>query len=112
MTPEQCKQHAVSYVSAHKAELGEDAWAKMPAVMGAVRGDPALRWASALDIKAAVEQTLEKTFGPRRAAGPKAKKAKEPKNTVRSCVRDQTNSLRWPFLLTNVAGYAGTRFCF
>ena len=77
VTPEQCRAAVTAYMDAHKDELeSAGGWPKMSAVMGAVRGDPQMRWANAAEIKTAVEAELTARFGPRSAA---PKKKAEPK---------------------------------
>ncbi|WFD07275.1 glutamine--tRNA ligase [Malassezia vespertilionis] len=69
VSPEQCRAAVIMYMDEHATELEEVCgWPKMSAIMGAVRGDPSMRWANAVDIKTAVEQELTKRFGPRAAA--------------------------------------------
>lgn len=69
ITPERCATAVRTYMQAHSAEISEaGGWPKMSAIMGAVRSDPALRWANAADIKNAVEGELTAQYGPRSAA--------------------------------------------
>ena len=75
VTPELCKDKVLAYLDAHNDEISSTGgWPKMSAIMTAVRADPALRWANAVDIKTAVESLLTERFGPRSAA-PKKKAA-------------------------------------
>lgn len=77
ISPEQCRTAVQAYMDTHSEELSAvNGWPKMSAAMGAVRSDGAMRWASAADVKTAVEAELTARFGPRSAA---PKKKAEPK---------------------------------
>ncbi|KAK0521392.1 Glutaminyl-tRNA synthetase [Tilletia horrida] len=82
ITPEQCREAVTSYLTAHKAELDAvGGWPKQSSIMSALRAEPSLRWANALDVKNAVEAELTATYGDRKAANAAAaaaaKKEKE-----------------------------------
>lgn len=84
VTPEQCRAAVTAYMDAHADELASvGGWPKMSAVMGAVRSDPSMRWANAVDIKTAVEATLTERFGPRSAAPKKKAEPKEAKKPAK-----------------------------
>ncbi|WFD32096.1 glutamine--tRNA ligase [Malassezia sp. CBS 17886] len=74
VTPDACREAVRAYVDAHHAELqSSGGWPSMSAVMGAVRSGEAMRWASAADVKTAVEEELTARFGPRPGKGAKGK---------------------------------------
>ncbi|KAK0549615.1 Glutaminyl-tRNA synthetase [Tilletia horrida] len=82
ITPEQCRTSVQSYLAQNKAELdAAGGWPKQSAIMAALRNEPSLRWANALDVKNAVEAELTAAYGDKKAANAAAaaaaKKEKE-----------------------------------
>lgn len=78
VTPDMCREMVSRVMEADAAALADvGGWPRMSAIMGAVRGDPSMRWANAVDIKMAVEEALTMRFGPRSAAPKKKTPAKE-----------------------------------
>ncbi|UZJ54985.1 hypothetical protein CBS101457_004305 [Exobasidium rhododendri] len=77
-------QRAVSsYMKINSASIDEQRWSALSSIMVAMRSDPALRWANPLDIKNAVEKSLETLYGPKSQQAPPAKAAKDPKAPVK-----------------------------
>ncbi|KAF9076844.1 tRNA synthetases class I, catalytic domain-containing protein [Rhodocollybia butyracea] len=73
ITPEQVVEHVTNYVTSNSVS----GWANLGTTISGVKAIPALRWASPLEIKNAVEQTFLNTFGPKQAAPPKGKESKK-----------------------------------
>lgn len=76
ITPEELRTKVNDFLSAQGANA---TWDKYSALIAGVRTDPELRWANTLEVKNVVEAILTKKFGPKPAAAPKGKAAKEPK---------------------------------
>ncbi|KAE8219666.1 hypothetical protein CF319_g6681 [Tilletia indica] len=107
ITPEQCRSAVTSYLTTHKTDLDAvGGWPKQSAIMAALRADPSLRWANALDLKNAVESELTAVYGDKKAANAaaaaaakkekeqeKAKKEEAKKDTSKSSASTETQSV-------------------
>lgn len=83
VSPQDAEMAVKSYMDKNSAMMEEQKWAALSSVMTAMRADPALRWANPLDIKNAVEKSLEASYGPKGKQAPPTKSVKEPKASTK-----------------------------
>jgi glutaminyl-tRNA synthetase len=71
VTTEQVYSSVSAYVESNSSDIA--GWIHLTSVLSGVKNTPALRWASTLDVKTAVERVFTERYGPKEAAKPKAR---------------------------------------
>ncbi|KAG7096746.1 hypothetical protein E1B28_004158 [Marasmius oreades] len=83
ITPEELLDRVSGFVSSNSVS----GWDKLGQTISGVKAIPALRWASPLEIKNAVESTFLKAFGSKETGKPKGKESNQPSRPT----KDQGN---------------------
>lgn len=65
------------------SSIDEQKWQALSPIMSALRTDPALRWASSVDVKNAVEKSLTTRYGPKDKQPAPVRPAKEAKSKTK-----------------------------
>ncbi|EST08533.1 Glutamyl/glutaminyl-tRNA synthetase, class Ib, anti-codon binding domain protein [Kalmanozyma brasiliensis GHG001] len=89
VTPEQCRSAVDDYIASHRSDLDPvEGWPKLGSILAGVKATPEMRWASAVDVKSAVDASLLATYGPKKAPPPKEKKKPAAASTSADAKKD------------------------
>lgn len=103
VTPEVVERVVQSYMDQNTPSIDEQRWQALSPIMSALRTDPALRWASSIDVKNAVEKALTTRYGPKDKQPASVKPTKENKSNkkVSICKEDKENG--WRLTMESIA---------